>query len=201
LYDRLEEAKEKGQQALKKILCTQIEQTPSGGQHWIYHCHDKRLWIGDRLGQIRIVYADVAAHAKEKGWPKRAYYLLDEPRSNYGNVESCLELIKAVPKGTPWFIQVNFTGPHDPMDITERMARECRSLKRFPPPVGETTLSPEHLAARQNYSAMIENIDRWLGTYLEKLRERGDLDSTVVVWSSDHGEMLGDRGAWGKSKP
>jgi len=26
-----EEAKEKGQQALKKILCTQIEQTPSGG--------------------------------------------------------------------------------------------------------------------------------------------------------------------------
>ena len=36
-----EEAKEKGQQILKKMFCTQMEQTPSGGQHWIYHCHKK----------------------------------------------------------------------------------------------------------------------------------------------------------------
>lgn len=36
-----EEAQEKGQQILKNLLCTQMEQTPSGGQHWIYHCHKK----------------------------------------------------------------------------------------------------------------------------------------------------------------
>ena len=35
------EAQEKGQHILKKMLCTQIEQTPSGGQHWIYYCHNK----------------------------------------------------------------------------------------------------------------------------------------------------------------
>ena len=32
---------EKGRQALKKFLTTQMEQTPSGGQHWIYHCREK----------------------------------------------------------------------------------------------------------------------------------------------------------------
>ena len=48
---------------------------------------------------------------------------------------------------------------------------------------------------------MIENIDRWLGLYQDRLRDRGDLDNTVVVYSSDHGEMLGDHGRWGKSVP
>ncbi|MEM2129918.1 MAG: bifunctional DNA primase/polymerase, partial [Candidatus Bathyarchaeia archaeon] len=36
-----EEAQTKGKQILKQLLTTQIEQTPSGGQHWIYQTHDK----------------------------------------------------------------------------------------------------------------------------------------------------------------
>ena len=36
-----QEAQDEGRQILKKMLCTQIEQTPSGGQHWIYYCHNK----------------------------------------------------------------------------------------------------------------------------------------------------------------
>jgi choline-sulfatase len=141
---------------------------------------------------------------KKRGSNRFVTFPTPLPEDAYGDnwiAAGGLALLSRAPAGKPWFIQVNFAGPHDPMDITERMDRECRGLKRFPPPVGETNLSPEHLAARQNYSAMVENIDRWLGAYLERLRERGDLDNTVVVWSSDHGEMLGDRGAWGKSKP
>lgn len=48
---------------------------------------------------------------------------------------------------------------------------------------------------------MIENIDRWLGVFQDRLRKRGDLESTIVVYLSDHGEMLGDHGRWGKSVP
>ena len=48
---------------------------------------------------------------------------------------------------------------------------------------------------------MIENIDRWLGVYVGYLRQRGELDNTVIVYSSDHGEMCGDHGRWGKSLP
>lgn len=55
--------------------------------------------------------------------------------------------------------------------------------------------------ARRNYSAMVENIDRWVGTYLDKLEKRGEPSNTLIVFSSDHGEMLGDRDEWGKSKP
>ena len=48
---------------------------------------------------------------------------------------------------------------------------------------------------------MIENIDRWLGVFVAKLRERGELENTVIAYSSDHGEMLGDHGRWSKSVP
>jgi len=48
---------------------------------------------------------------------------------------------------------------------------------------------------------MVENIDRWLGVYVEELRQRGELDNTIIVYSSDHGEMLGDHNLWGKTFP
>src|SRR5688500_9602096 len=34
---------------------------------------------------------------------------------------------------------------------------------------------------------------------LEVVHERGELERTVIVYSSDHGEMLGDHGRWGKT--
>jgi choline-sulfatase len=40
-----------------------------------------------------------------------------------------------------------------------------------------------------------------VGLYLKKLEAMGELENTVVVFSSDHGEMLGDHGRWGKSVP
>ena len=118
-----------------------------------------------------------------------------------------LEMLDRAPDGAPWFLIVNLNGPHPPMDITARMERQYRGPDRvidgFPQPRRYTGAFPEeqHVRIRQNYSAMIENIDRWLGRYQERLRQRGDLDNTVVVYSSDHGEMLGDHGRWGKSVP
>jgi arylsulfatase A-like enzyme len=112
-----------------------------------------------------------------------------------------LKLMARFPKGKPWFLQVNFTGPHDPLDITERMEHLARD-RDFPQPNRSTQHDAEtHNAIRQNYSAMVENLDRWTGLFLEELSRRGELDKTLVVYSSDHGEMLGDHDLWGKSKP
>ncbi len=118
-----------------------------------------------------------------------------------------MDLLERAPDDRPWFLIVNFNGPHPPMDITRRMERQYRGPDRaidgFPQPQGYTGPfdAEQHVRIRQNYAAMIENIDRWLGAFQDRLRERGELDSTLVVYSSDHGEMLGDRGRWGKSVP
>lgn len=112
-----------------------------------------------------------------------------------------LELLRSFPPAKPWFLQVNFTGPHSPLDITRRMERLCRK-RAFPQPLESEQYSAEkHLAMRQNYTAMVENIDRWVGAFLDEVRRRGELENTLVVYSSDHGEMLGDLERWGKSLP
>ena len=118
-----------------------------------------------------------------------------------------LRMLDDAPDESPWFLIVNFNGPHPPMDITASMERKYRGPDRviedFPQPRDyDGPFPPEqHVRIRQNYSAMVENIDGWLGTFQERLRERGDFDNTVVVYSSDHGEMLGDGSLWGKSLP
>ena len=118
-----------------------------------------------------------------------------------------LDLLERAPDGKPWHLVLNFVGPHPPMDITRSMADRYRGPDRvidgFRQPNGyDGPLPPEqHVRIRQNYAAMIENIDRWLGVFVQTLRERGDYDNTVIVYSSDHGEMLGDHGLWGKSCP
>jgi arylsulfatase A-like enzyme len=118
-----------------------------------------------------------------------------------------LEQIEAAPRDRPWFQIVNFAGPHSPTDVTRRMDALYRGPDRvidaFPQPHAYTgAIQPAmHTAIRQSYAAMIENIDRWLGIYLDALARRGELDSTIVVWASDHGEMLGDHGQWDKQVP
>ena len=112
-----------------------------------------------------------------------------------------LGMLDAAPRGKPWFLQVNFNGPHSPWDITARMEKAWRSIK-FPQPnrCREFT-AEEHVKVRQNYAAMIENIDRSAGAFLDKVRERGELANTLIAFASDHGEMLGDHNRWSKSVP
>ena len=112
-----------------------------------------------------------------------------------------LSLMRQFPEGRPWHLVVNFTGPHNPMDITSSMEKEVRG-RRFPQPNRcEQYDADTHVAIRQNYTAMVENIDRWMGIFIEELKRRGELDNTVIVFSSDHGEMLGDHTRWGKTLP
>ena len=114
---------------------------------------------------------------------------------------TALTLMERFPAGAPWHLMVNFTGPHDPMDITRSMEGSARG-RAFRPPVESTLLTPEvHTEIRENYAAMVENIDRWLGLFVAELERRGELDNTIIVFSSDHGEMLGDHDRWAKSYP
>ncbi|MHC4874740.1 MAG: sulfatase family protein, partial [Planctomycetota bacterium] len=112
-----------------------------------------------------------------------------------------LDIIRDLPKDTPWHLVVNFTGPHEPMDVTKRMADRWKDVE-FPPPhknEQEDYTAEDHQRNRQYYSSMIENVDRNVGLYLDLLEERGELENTVIIYSSDHGDMLGDHNRWHKS--
>jgi len=110
-----------------------------------------------------------------------------------------LRLLEGFPGDRPWFLQVNFTGPHDPMDVTQSMWEAWQDVDFAPAHANTDVDAATHTRIRRNYAAMVENIDRHLGRYLDAITARGELDRTLVVYSSDHGEMLGDHDLWGKS--
>lgn len=124
------------------------------------------------------------------------------PDDAYGDnwvAGNALAVLDQLPPGTPWFLQVNFPGPHNPFDVTAAMRARWHQVEFPLPPAGEHPDRAGLLRARQNYAAMIENIDSWCGRLLDAVAARGELDDTVVVYTSDHGEMLGDHRRWGKS--
>jgi len=114
---------------------------------------------------------------------------------------NALTLLNAAPADKPWHLAVNFTGPHNPVDITAGMEKTVRDRSYPQPNRNKEFEATHHVAIRQNYSAMCENIDRGIGEILAAVEQRGELDNSIVIFSSDHGEMLGDHNRWGKHVP
>jgi arylsulfatase A-like enzyme len=55
--------------------------------------------------------------------------------------------------------------------------------------------------SRRSYAASLAYVDEQLGRVLEALKERGELENTLILYTSDHGDMLGDQYMWRKCRP
>ncbi len=109
-----------------------------------------------------------------------------------------VQFLRGFSADQPWHLVVNFTGPHDPFDVTSAMRTRWESVA-VPEPVANDDPDRESIRMnRQNYAAMIENIDQRVGEMISVVEERGELENTLIVYASDHGEMLGDHGKWAK---
>lgn len=100
--------------------------------------------------------------------------------------------------GEPWYLWVNFPGPHEPYDPTVAQLAVYDGVT-FPMPIEPGPVENDHQAIRRAYAAMITGIDEWVGKLLAEVERRGELDNTYIIFSADHGEMLGDHGRWNKS--
>ena len=161
--------------------------------------HDAYLAYLDAHGLARVHVDDMAGR---RSAPYATTAPTPLPEHAYGDnwvADNGLRLLDDAPADRPWFLQVNFPGPHDPMDVTQRMWEAWQGVDFPPAHAGPEFDAATHTAIRRNYASMIENIDRHLGRYLAAVAARGELGKTLVVYSSDHGEMLGDHGRWGKS--
>lgn len=57
------------------------------------------------------------------------------------------------------------------------------------------------LSARHAYCGMVRYVDHKIGPLLDALDKTGQADNTVIVFTADHGEMLGEHGMWFKFNP
>lgn len=66
--------------------------------------------------------------------------------------------------------------------------------------LGKDVSEREARRATAAYYGMVETIDRHFGRVLEALRHAGqDLDDWIILYTSDHGDMLGEHGIWEKT--
>lgn len=114
-----------------------------------------------------------------------------------------LQLLDGFPQEGPWMLWVNFPGPHDPFDPPRELQKRYDGIT-FPPPVDPSDtwrnhVGVDHQQLRQNYAACCEGIDEWVGRIIDAVAQRDELDNTIVIFSSDHGELLGDHGRFTKT--
>ena len=131
--------------------------------------------------------------------------------------------LRSYPKTEPLFLQIGFPGPHPPYDPTPDMAAQyidrdlpLPSVKQAeldgqPPPFLElrrhnTEVDHDSIVHLENpsrsqlqrlrayYAANVSMIDMQVGLIMETLEEEGYLENSVVIFTSDHGDCLGDHG-------
>jgi arylsulfatase len=124
---------------------------------------------------------------------------------------------------SPLFLQIGFPGPHPPYDPLPRYLDLYKDVDIPVPEPSDDELAaqpPSHSALRNNmirnnydsvawkerpgkeeilrirrhYAANVTMIDDKVGEIMKTLDERGYLDNALVIFTSDHGDALGDHG-------
>ncbi len=132
--------------------------------------------------------------------------------------DAAIDFIGGWNRRQPFLLYLAFTSPHDPRTppkpfrqnyIDSRIPLPPNFLPEHPFDNGELHIRDEELASfpRQpeeirrhlaDYYGMISHQDAQIGRVVEALRLAGVLDSTIIVYLSDHGLALGQHGLMGK---
>ena len=142
-----------------------------------------------------IVERDEAARAGRKPWWPSI--LADEHYIDNYIGRKAVEWFESYDDDRPFFHMVSFCSPHTCFDAYQR-ALDDINFEQVRPPVAND--NPEfYRDMRANYAAMIHIVDENVGRILEVLESRGWLEDTLIVFTADHGAMLGDLGKHSKT--
>ncbi len=150
-------------------------------------------------------------------YPAKAYALPENLHPTYWTGQAAVNFLQGYQGAAPFFLKVSFARPHSPYDPPARFMKRYEDAdipkravgkwaERYAPrsgpkddiwhgDLGEAQVR----SSRQGYYGNIEFIDEQIGRILETLEKRGWLERTLIVFTSDHGDMTGDHHLWRKS--
>ena len=190
-----------------------VEENKAFGYDFIWETAGKQQTVGNycfycdylyqkgMLTQVRDFFVecggpngDTADHNYDKAlaWPFEEEDYIDIVTGRVAR-----EKLSEHPADKPFYMLCSFCGPHKPYDAPQRyldmipMEREDDFLL----PDGQVLTEEEKetlYRQRRSAKAMIKLIDDQIGLTLDLLEERGMLEDTLILFTSDHGDMLGD---------
>ncbi len=123
----------------------------------------------------------------------------------------------------PFLLVSSFTHPHNPFTISKEFWDLYDDAEIDMPTVpfipfeerdpwsqryyklirqDEHIVTDAHIrSARHAYYGMVSYLDQRVGQLIDALEKTGTFDNTVIVFTADHGDMLGERGMWYKFNP
>ena len=141
---------------------------------------------------------DVAdAELEHDGYP---WPFDEEDHVDVVTATKAIDALNERPADRPFFLKLSFCSPHKPFDPPQRLldAEPEDETDDFTLPPDGKALSPELKRTlcrlRRAYRATIRLVDEQIGRVLETLDAQGALDNTLILFTSDHGEMMGDHG-------
>lgn len=132
--------------------------------------------------------------------------------------DQAVDYLSKQERGTPYFLYVSFDRPHEPYVVSPPYDRMYDPEKLELPysashedwgkkPEYQKTLVEKRIETKgqpgtekelRNYLAhyygLVSLIDEEIGRILDQLEQRGDMDNTVIVFLSDHGDFAGEHG-------
>lgn len=184
-----------------------------------YFVSDYRQWL-----QVQAPGTD--PDATGIGWNDhgaRIYQLPEKLHPTYWTGKMACEFIHNYNDERPLFLKVSFARPHSPYDPPKRfLDRYARrdvpapsvgdwSRERFGAPVDVEKASSSAAYgnfgdayarnSRRHYYANITFIDEQIGAIVRELKKKGMYENTLILFVSDHGDMMGDHYHWRKTYP
>jgi arylsulfatase len=160
---------------------------------------------------------DYIMHYMEKGidilkLKKELGYVPAEYHQTTWCTDRAIDFIKEK-REWPWLFSLNIFDPHGPFDPPKKYV-DRYSIEELPDPVFTASdikekavfnnvmfqSVPKKYTDKENktrlakYWAQIDLIDENIGRLLKTLEETGQLNNTLIIFSSDHGDMTGDHG-------
>lgn len=178
-------------------------------------CRSNLTELWEKAGVYDAYKQDLAERYQTKPWMVRPSPLPFDLYPDVYVARQTAEWLRGYHGTDPWLCWMSFGGPHEPWDTPEPYASRYRPAD-MPPPIpaysGEApqrptggldkklekrdfNIPPDEIAAlRADYAGHVTLIDDLIGDVLKVVEDRGELDNTVIVLVSDHGEMNGDFG-------
>ncbi|MCC7234609.1 MAG: arylsulfatase [Bryobacterales bacterium] len=146
----------------------------------------------------------------------KAYVLPERLHPTRWTADVATHFLESYQRPEPFFLKVSFARPHSPYDPPQRWMDRFRDgvpapvvapwAKRFEErnSAGDDiwhgrVSSEETRTARQAYYGSVGFVDEQIGRILDTLEKRGLLEETLILYTSDHGDMTGDHNLWRKS--
>lgn len=147
----------------------------------------------------------------------KAYVLPENLHPTQWTADVGVRFLETYQRSEPFFLKVSFARPHSPYDPPPRWMNQYSDARIPEPSVGAWAArnmerntgrddlwrgklgAAEIRTSRQAYYGSVSFIDEHIGRILDAVDRRGLMENTLVVYTSDHGDMTGDQHLWRKS--